>query len=658
MASKIQQQPHRRADTGSGDYERALRSPSATLAGADEMAAATMGAGLGEAAIKRQGIIIPGEYDEAVTVTSTRLATATLDAFPMPPGSAECGAGVVGGKGLARRASEEAAVSDCAPTFGRHRTAFKLASARYCAATAAGGVAPGSAEDNAVLRRTRSQSPPPPQTALGEKQQQQPCGLAGAAALLSPPLSAQMRANDAADRRADRHMSTLVLVPVAAPCAEGAVAAIGSAGDPAWRSQRGSGSSDATVAADAAAQYEALMLRAQEQRNAALAEAGAAQAQAQALGGEAARLRAALAAAGERLREEGARRAAAEAKCALMECELAELSSTIQLEAQALVAAERREHRADADRMARAHAEVLQLLAMERAQAAALKRSLEAASEALDRERADADRLRAGMAAFERQISGLIAIAGDAGGDRPPHPPRPEPHIAARLFFGNDATRSDTRLAEFLGFTNASSDREAQASAFMQRCMREDVAPTLAADAASAMPSLAAWSKGRRLVAGVQENTLVLESYAPRVALGRVLSLGCYLCGCAVNRPDHVPSELSPPPSLSEHRVLSSSSSSLSLSLGCSPGRAPRARCEMYRMRFSDHDDDNKPLCPHCHARMVAVCSFFAYLKIVRKGLIKRPIADIWLEVNRARLQMWLARSGASPDSSLSIAMG
>ncbi|KAJ2763584.1 hypothetical protein IWQ56_004804 [Coemansia nantahalensis] len=53
---------------------------------------------------------------------------------------------------------------------------------------------------------------------------------------------------------------------------------------------------------------------------------------------------------------------------------------------------------------------------------------------------------------------------------------------------------------------------------------------------------------------------------------------------------------------------------------------------------------------------MVTVCSFFAYLKIVRRGLIKRPIADIWLEVNRVRMQMWLARSGASADSSLMIA--
>ncbi|KAJ2359513.1 hypothetical protein H4S02_012240 [Coemansia sp. RSA 2611] len=77
----------------------------------------------------------------------------------------------------------------------------------------------------------------------------------------------------------------------------------------------------------------------------------------------------------------------------------------------------------------------------------------------------------------------------------------------------------------------------------------------------------------------------------------------------------------------------------------------------MYRMRFNDNDEDNKPLCHHCHVRMVAVCSFFAYLKIVRKGLIKRPIADIWLEVNKARLQMWLARSGASPDSRVAIAM-
>ncbi|KAJ2790815.1 hypothetical protein GGI18_001563 [Coemansia linderi] len=239
----------------------------------------------------------------------------------------------------------------------------------------------------------------------------------------------------------------------------------------------------------------------------------------------------------------------------------------------------------------------------------------------------------------------------------------PEPHIVGSLFFGNDATRPDTRLAEFLGFINVTSDKEAQSCAFMQRSMREDVGPTLVADSASlsaGMPSLSAWSKGRRLVHGVQENTLILESFSPRMQLSRVLSLGCYLCGSSISRPlssalSSLSMPMSPPPSSASSSLSTSEQRVQSLS-GNGEGSG-RGRCEMYRMRFNDNDEDNKPLCHHCHARMVAVCSFFAYLKIVRKGLIKRPIADIWLEVNKARLQMWLARSGASPDSRVAIAM-
>ncbi|KAJ2164529.1 RAB3A interacting protein [Coemansia sp. RSA 551] len=195
------------------------------------------------------------------------------------------------------------------------------------------------------------------------------------------------------------------------------------------------------------------------------------------------------------------------------------------------------------------------------------------------------------------------------------------------MYFGNDAARSDTRLAEFLGFINIVSEKEAQSSAFMQRSLREDIGPTLAADSSSGLSSLTGWSKHRRLLHCVQDTTLILESFVPRMVIDRVLSVACYLCAGSASRT-----------SMSEPRL------------------SGRSQCEMYRMRFGDSDSDNKPLCMHCHGRMVAVCSFFSYLKIVRRGLIKRPIADIWLEVNRVRLQMWLARSGASPDCSLQIA--
>ncbi|KAJ2168995.1 RAB3A interacting protein [Coemansia sp. RSA 353] len=418
---------------------------------------------------------------------------------------------------------------------------------------------------------------------------------------------------------------------------------------------------------DMSTRYEAAMLRAQEQRNTAMAEATHLQHRLDEIERttttELTQLRTELQTTKRKLRTEYELRTAAEAKCSVMECELAELSNNIQLEAQNLVALERREHKTELEQMTKRHTEVVQLMDMEREQVVSLKQSLERTTNSLDRERDECERLRTTMVAFERQFSTLVApmreskLSTSAHRSVSPVPvlrpgsrltrsapqslesaittsasssvcePHVDAHIIGRMYFGNDAARSDTRLAEFLGFINIVSEKEAQSSAFMQRSLREDIGPTLAADSSSGLPSLTGWSKHRRLLHCVQDTTLILESFVPRMVIDRVLSVACYLCAGSASRT-----------SMSEPRL------------------SGRSQCEMYRMRFGDSDSDNKPLCMHCHGRMVAVCSFFSYLKIVRRGLIKRPIADIWLEVNRVRLQMWLARSGASPDCSLQIA--
>ncbi|KAJ2815269.1 hypothetical protein IWW50_006875, partial [Coemansia erecta] len=329
------------------------------------------------------------------------------------------------------------------------------------------------------------------------------------------------------------------------------------------------------------------MLRAQEQRNTAMAESSALQQQLcdsqRASSAEIARLRDELDAATRKLRTEYELRTAAEAKCSIMECELAELSSNIQFEAQNLVAQERRTHKGELERMARRHREVVQLMEMERAQVGSLKLSLERAATELDTERSECERLRSGMVAFERQFSTLVApVRGDSGlgisaanaahrslSPTPAAAPgtitvaharrltrsapqslenaavavsasadaaRPaDAHILGRMYFGNDTARSDTRLAEFLGFINGATEKEAQASAFMQRSLREDVGPTLAADSAG-LASLTAWTKHRRLLHSVQDSTLELESFVPRVDVGRLMSVACYLCANSATR--------------------------------------------------------------------------------------------------------------------------
>ncbi|KAJ2157698.1 RAB3A interacting protein [Coemansia sp. RSA 552] len=404
-----------------------------------------------------------------------------------------------------------------------------------------------------------------------------------------------------------------------------------------WFRRQSKSSSETADTGITLGSYEAQMLRAQAQRNAALADVGKLEEQVAAEQRDNARLRKEAAQMARKLRTEYELRTAAEAKCSAMECELAELSSNIQFEAQNLVARERREHRAEIDRLHRSRNECSQLLEMETAQVAALKQSLEEATESLDRERAESARLRAHVSAFERQFSPLVtpqhksSSSSSAVVSRSTSPaPRasagsPLPamavsggaaHITGQMLFSCDAARPDARLAEFVAFINSQSEKDAQAGAFMQRSMREDVGPTLTPGGVS----LSGWTRHRRLLHSVQDTTLILESFAPRVSLGRVVSPACCLCSGSVAR------------------------------------RGPSASRAMHRMRLSDDDMDSKPLCAPCHARMVSVCCFFSYLKIVRRGLIKRPLADVWLEVNRARLQMWLARSGADPDSQLSIA--
>ncbi|KAJ2079781.1 hypothetical protein H4R24_003537 [Coemansia sp. RSA 988] len=391
-------------------------------------------------------------------------------------------------------------------------------------------------------------------------------------------------------------------------------------------------------------QYEARMLRAQAQRDTAMAEAAELQRRVDELqragDAEIARLREEVETAGRKLRAEYELRTAAEAKCSMMECELAELSSNIQYEAQNLVAQERRAHKSELERATRRHREVVQLMEMERAQVGALKLSLERETAARDSEHAEAERLRAALAAIEHHMSPVppprcasTTERQSRSGSQSATPATTSPlecdaYITGRVFFGCDAARPDSRLGEFLAFADAPSEKEALASAFMQRSLREDVEPTLAADVtASALPSLSGWSRHRRLLHSAQDATLELESYTPRVAVARVMSPACYLCGCSVTR--------SAPP-------VSSDASA-------------RAHSVMFRMRLGSDDADSKPLCARCHTRMMSICSFFAYLRIVRRRLTRRPIAEVWLEVNRARMHMWLVRSGASPECQLRI---
>ncbi|KAJ2682498.1 hypothetical protein GGH99_004718, partial [Coemansia sp. RSA 1285] len=159
-------------------------------------------------------------------------------------------------------------------------------------------------------------------------------------------------------------------------------------------------------------------------------------------------------------------RTIAETKCMRMEYELAELSSNIQLEAQTLVAVERRGHKREIDRLTRQLREVEQLRDVDGEQVTCLKQCLESAATDLDEARAEVTRLRSAIDAFEQNQKPPQSAKSAAAAAIYHSEQRQPPHIAGRLFFGTDGTRADTRLGEFLGFLNVASEREAMASAF------------------------------------------------------------------------------------------------------------------------------------------------------------------------------------------------
>ncbi|PVU92139.1 hypothetical protein BB559_003828 [Furculomyces boomerangus] len=77
----------------------------------------------------------------------------------------------------------------------------------------------------------------------------------------------------------------------------------------------------------------------------------------------------------------------AEHKLHVMECELAELSNNIQIEAQNIVITERKERKAEVDRLIKLHKETKELLEMERMQVHDLKEALENCGKMLDQEK-------------------------------------------------------------------------------------------------------------------------------------------------------------------------------------------------------------------------------------------------------------------------------
>jgi hypothetical protein len=79
-----------------------------------------------------------------------------------------------------------------------------------------------------------------------------------------------------------------------------------------------------------------------------------------------------------------------------------------------------------------------------------------------------------------------------------------------------------------------------------------------------------------------------------------------------------------------------------------------------YMLKFEEeiepwNDFEEKPatpanearvVCPRCRERLVVVCEFWRYLRMVISGAIRKSAVVVWREITRRRWRMWMCRNG------------
>ncbi|KAJ1982812.1 hypothetical protein H4R35_000171 [Dimargaris xerosporica] len=69
-----------------------------------------------------------------------------------------------------------------------------------------------------------------------------------------------------------------------------------------------------------------------------------------------------------------------------------------------------------------------------------------------------------------------------------------------------------------------------------------------------------------------------------------------------------------------------------------------------FRYRLDDHDADLRPLCHRCRQRLRSACDFYAYARMITRGLLTHMGAwRVFAEVQRLRINMGLSRIGVAP---------
>ncbi|KAK9729388.1 hypothetical protein K7432_000271 [Basidiobolus ranarum] len=163
----------------------------------------------------------------------------------------------------------------------------------------------------------------------------------------------------------------------------------------------------------------------------------------------------------------------------------------------------------------------------------------------------------------------------------------------------------DIRYIEFKEFLEQPPKNIFQ-SKFVKRCITEDIDVLMRFDTTAGVRS---WFQNRKLATAVQVGTIVIEplftNYEQKETQLQYARSNCTLCN---------------------HHVATSTN---------------------YTYRLDDHDVETKIACSFCRERLISVCDFYSFLRMIHSGILKSSHEKLYNDCLRIRLKMFLARVGS-----------
>jgi regulator of replication initiation timing len=188
----------------------------------------------------------------------------------------------------------------------------------------------------------------------------------------------------------------------------------------------------------------------------------------------------------------------------------------------------------------------------------------------------------------------------------------------------------DHRFEEFKEYLEAPSSKGLYLSSkFMKRALSEEVDSALRFESSKVV----GWLNQKRILTACQNGTLTVFSFTQKNKDG-----------------------LSPSP-VNHNRTKSDSSSWASLAGRAISSPNPYQQCSFcnsedekkltYQYLLGESDQETKLLCYQCRDRLITVCDFFSFLRMVRNGVLKGTPQKLYLDSLHSKHKMFLARVGA-----------